>query len=110
MDLKVEDILEGLLVDLLGLSSLLGQLLVPCQEGLDGSNADRDEVSPRDVANLIFIGKSQEHADVILTQVVRGKVLECIVELLIRQITATGNVSLCEKQGQGTLQSLDESR
>ncbi len=102
--------LQSVFVDFFLLGRLLLEHFVASQESLDGFDTDRYELRPCDLTVFVFISESEKHADVVFAEVVRWKQLESIVELLVRQLTVCVCVSLCEKQSQRPLKSLDEPR
>ena len=89
---------------------LLLQHLVSRQESFDGFNSDGDKLRPANSAIGIFIGQSQQSANVVLLQIIGGQILKCVVKLGIVQLFVVIVVCLGEELDQSAFQCLNEAR
>jgi hypothetical protein len=85
LDFEFVNELQSLSLDVTLALFDLCQLLVALQEDLDCLDTDGDEFLPRDFAVRVFVGESEENADVALAQVVLVELFEGLKELLVLQ-------------------------
>lgn len=110
LDLCFEDKHERLLVDVLDGCWLFLQVLIASQERLDSVNTDRDELSPSDVADFVFISERQKHSNVVLTKVICRQAFECIKELNVGKLSVLSCICLFKQSSKGTFKRFYKPR
>lgn len=88
---------------------LLGFLLVAFKEHLHGIDTVRNKFFPGDLAICILVSESKKSAQIMLTQIVIFKFLECIIEFLVTEFTSFVNISFIQNSYERTLESQNES-
>ena len=82
---------------------------VPVEHGLDHLNANGKELLPVDQLLIVFVGKSNQHVDVVLIQPVSQSV-KGLLELTISQLAVVVGVNCSEHGLKSTFERGDETR